>query len=298
MMDELSMRVRRGIAHMAREYEWSIRDCASWLMSCKPGMRKDFIGMEEVVHRDLNRTIENVLTLFIIGEESEMKFDAAKYTELANSGMSNVRIAKEMGYNSDAGMRYHAVRAGVYQSDPSGSQAKKADDKPNLSPAEKELVKQLANANVGKVEGGGFKPMTTIAKDTANVRQALTSLEVAIDLPAELPDKIDITATSDDRIEKTGKDLGGKLTLESMLSVADADIVVTVPDDKFITIRIPITPDAKYDQYVDRHVRESNIKHAVNSLRSIALSIHDDITDLLGEEDIERVQAYIDRHIG
>lgn len=69
-------------------------------------------------------------------------------------------------------------------------------------------------------------------------------------------------------------------------------------EEAFITIRIPITPGATYDEYIPRHVRESNIKNAVGRLRAIILSIHEDIAELLGEEDIERVQAYFDRAVG
>ena len=253
-MDELSMVVRRAIAHTAIQYEMSIVQFSHWLVRRNPSMRKDFIGMEEVVHRDLSRTIEGVLTLFIIGEESGVEFDAAKYTELANSGMSNIKIAKEMGYNSDAALRHHAVKAGVHQKNPSGAPMKKADAPklpPSISLAESKLIMELAQSSA----------QVSIDKATVAVM-------------APKPPKAEIST------EPWTKLPGG---------YSDAEY----PKEQLITIRIPLHKPSY--TYKTRAEREEAVQEAMRLLSDVVESVNDDITDLLGAEDIGRVQAYFDR---
>ena len=289
MMDELSMVVRRAIAHTATQYEMSIVQFSHWLARRNPSMRKDFIGLEGMNQRDLSRTIENVLTLFT-GEESQMEFDAAKYTELANSGMSNARIIKEMAWpHSDTKFRNAAIKAGVYQKDPSGSQMKKADAPklaPSISAAEMELVKQLANANVGRVDDGGFKPMTvTIAKDAAD--------DNAKSEPwARLHDGINgELERMTDELRKTKE-----LLVNKEESIKRHAMPVVDPEEQFITIRIPLHKPSY--AYKGKGARDESVQEAMRLMSDVAESVNDDITDLLGEEDIERVQAYVDRIIG
>lgn len=287
-MDELSMVVRRAIAHTATQYEMSIVQFSHWIRKRPPSIQADLIGLSGV--RNVGNAIGKVVTLFI-GEESQVEFDAERYTELANSGMSNIAIAREMGFNSDAGMRYQAVRAGVYQKNPSGAPMKAEKDK--LSPAEKELVKQLSNANVGKVDGDGFNPMTvTIAKESAQESVDKVAYEQVTNLTASVAPG-DVPA------------LVGKMALKNMLKER-CEIAVTPPPDNvvpvgkvgYITIRIPFERKTPKADYADKDARKKWLKNGVDTLKIVIDSVNEDIIDLLGAEDVERVQAYIDRHIG
>ena len=66
-------------------------------------------------------------------------------------------------------------------------------------------------------------------------------------------------------------------------------------EEQFVTIRIP----AKKRDYGYRGIelRRDDIHKAVELLTDAILSAMDDIAELLGEENVERVQAYIDRSV-
>ena len=221
--------VRRAIADTAEQYEMTLHEFAWFLSRRHKSVRADLLGGSVS-----SSAVDDELKTILHKEEPQMEFDTAKYTELAAQGMSNIDIFKEMEWDrSMTSFRDAAIKAGVYVSDPSGSQAKKA----RLTPAEAELIKTMAAENVAKA--------------------------------ALLPSTV----------KKWGDDLHNR----------DSEEV-------FITIRIPLRKPAY--EYIDTPSRRTDIEGALRILSDIAESVNDDIAELLGEEDIERVQAYFDRAVG
>ncbi len=229
--------VRRAIADTAEQYDMTLREFACFLSRRHKSIRVDLLGGSLSAS-----TVDDELKTMLKKEESQMEFDAEQYTKLAERRMSNVAIMQEMKWDGSATkFRDAAMKAGVYVSDPSGSQAKRdksgdlSPEKSRLTPAELETVKALATANVAK-------------------------------------------AGAPDQVKKWGEALRKRDSEET-----------------FITVRIP----AKKRDYGYRGIelRRDDIHKAVELLTDAILSAMDDIAELLGEEDVERVQAYIDRSV-